>query len=106
MPTPIAIPGTIKPGRVGSTYLTLVFEFAHRHEGWKRLKDEARERAFADMTSIWWFVEVKIQTSKRKSTVCRARPFANPLKSSLAKDNELVASDRGSVVFMNFSLIS
>jgi hypothetical protein len=74
IPPAIAIPGTIKPGRVGSAYPTLVFEFAHRHEGWQRLKDEARERAFAAMTSIQVFVGVKIYTSDFQAFWARRSP--------------------------------
>lgn len=76
IPPAIAIPGTIKPGRVGSAYPTLVFEFAHRHEGWQRLKDEARERAFGAMTSIQVFVGVKIYTSAFQAFWARRSPTA------------------------------
>jgi hypothetical protein len=85
MPTAIAIPGTIKSGCAGSTYLTAVFELEHRHDGWQKLKGETRERAFADMTSIRGFVGVKVSEFQPESNVFRARPFAHPRKSSPAR---------------------
>jgi hypothetical protein len=74
IPPAIPIPGTIRPGRVGTAYPTLVFEFAYRHEGWQRLKDEARERAFSAMTSIRVFVGIKIYTASYQAFWARRSP--------------------------------
>jgi hypothetical protein len=65
IPPAIRISGTIKSGSVGSAYPTLLFEFAHRHEGWEKLKRDARLRAFAaPMTSKYsCFCQGTIYTS-------------------------------------------
>lgn len=57
-------PAKIKPNTFGLgpgfMYPTLVFEVAHRNESWRRLKDDARNKAFSRLTSIQVVIGVKI----------------------------------------------
>jgi hypothetical protein len=57
-------PARIKPNTFGLgpgfMYPTIVYEVAHRNESWRRLKDDARNKAFSRLTSIQVFVGVKI----------------------------------------------
>ena len=40
-------------------YPTMVVEIAHTHESWKKLKDDARRKAFSSRTSIHWMIGIK-----------------------------------------------
>jgi hypothetical protein len=51
------IPGTNIP------YPTVVVEVGHRNESWRRLKRDARTKAFAPMTSIQVLIAIKIYTA-------------------------------------------
>jgi hypothetical protein len=53
-------PISIKPGLVGRPYPTMVIEVAVGNESWRKLKDDARTKAFSRMTSIQVYVGVKV----------------------------------------------
>ena len=53
-------PKSIRPGFVGRPYPTMVVEIAVENESWRRLKDDARTKAFSRLTSIQVFVGVKV----------------------------------------------
>ena len=51
-----------------------VFEVAHRHEDWSRLKNDARTKAFSAQTSIQVFVGIKIYSQHFKAFWARRSP--------------------------------
>jgi len=55
-------PAKLKPG-TNIPYPTVVIDVGHKHEGWKKLKRDARTKAFTRMTSIQILVGIKIFTS-------------------------------------------
>lgn len=52
-------PARLKPG-TNVPYPTVVLEVAHKIESWRRLKDDARKKAFSRMTSIQVVIGIKI----------------------------------------------
>ena len=60
IPPALPIPSSIKPGRGGTAFPTLVFEFAHKNESLQTLKNNASSKAFTPFTSIRVLVGIKI----------------------------------------------
>ena len=55
-------PAKLKPG-TNIPYPTIVIEVNHNHEGWNKLKRDARTKALARMTSIQIIIGITIFTS-------------------------------------------
>jgi len=73
-------PALAQPEWNNAPYPTWVFEVAHSNEGWDRLKNDARMKAFSAQTSIQVFVGIKIYSQHFRVFWARRSPVGHGMR--------------------------